>query len=112
MKLTGAAILVSRGIKVLQAAPAAYPYRSDLGFLAIARCWRHAGIGGSAALVRPRSPGEPIAEWGWSAWEVAHGSIHAFAVHPVAVVGDGRILPFLPGPFDRLLHYGGVQGFF
>jgi len=28
MKLTGAAILVSRGIKVLQAAPAAYPYRS------------------------------------------------------------------------------------
>src|ERR1700677_4743883 len=28
MKLTGAAILVSRGVKVLQAAPAAYPYRS------------------------------------------------------------------------------------
>jgi hypothetical protein len=28
MKLTGAAILVSRGIKVLQAAPAAYPFRS------------------------------------------------------------------------------------
>src|SRR6266581_762902 len=28
MKLTGAAILVSRGTKVLQAAPAAYPYRS------------------------------------------------------------------------------------
>jgi hypothetical protein len=28
MKLTGAAILVSRGLKVLQAAPAAYPYRS------------------------------------------------------------------------------------
>jgi len=28
MKLTGAAVLVSRGIKVLQAAPAAYPYRS------------------------------------------------------------------------------------
>jgi hypothetical protein len=28
MKLTGAAILVSRGRKVLQAAPAAYPYRS------------------------------------------------------------------------------------
>jgi hypothetical protein len=27
MKLTGAAILVSRGVKVLQAAPAAYPYR-------------------------------------------------------------------------------------
>jgi hypothetical protein len=27
MKLTGAAILVSRGKKVLQAAPAAYPYR-------------------------------------------------------------------------------------
>src|SRR5262249_51928253 len=27
MKLTGAAILVSRGAKVLQAAPAAYPYR-------------------------------------------------------------------------------------
>ncbi|MBI1337581.1 MAG: hypothetical protein GC164_11530 [Phycisphaera sp.] len=27
MKLTGAAILLSRGIKVLQAAPAAYPYR-------------------------------------------------------------------------------------
>jgi hypothetical protein len=28
MKLTGAAILVSRGMKVLKAAPAAYPYRS------------------------------------------------------------------------------------
>jgi hypothetical protein len=28
MKLTGAAILVSRGMEVLQAAPAAYPYRS------------------------------------------------------------------------------------
>ena len=27
MKLTGAAILVSRGMNVLQAAPAAYPYR-------------------------------------------------------------------------------------
>src|SRR5262245_22913141 len=31
MKLTGAAILVSRGVKVLQAAPAAYPYRSAAG---------------------------------------------------------------------------------
>ena len=31
MKLTGAAILVSRDIKVLQAAPAAYPYRSAAG---------------------------------------------------------------------------------
>src|SRR5438445_485531 len=29
MKLTGAAILVPRGAKVLQAAPAAYPFRSD-----------------------------------------------------------------------------------
>jgi hypothetical protein len=28
MKLTGAAILVSRGMKALRAAPAAYPYRS------------------------------------------------------------------------------------
>jgi hypothetical protein len=28
MKLTGAAMLVSRGMKVLQAAPAAYPCRS------------------------------------------------------------------------------------
>lgn len=27
MKLTGAAILVTRGMKALQAAPAAYPYR-------------------------------------------------------------------------------------
>jgi hypothetical protein len=27
LKLTGAAIPVSRGMKVLQAAPAAYPYR-------------------------------------------------------------------------------------
>src|SRR2546422_1025472 len=32
MKLTGAAILVSRGMKVLQAAPAAYPYRSAVWF--------------------------------------------------------------------------------
>jgi hypothetical protein len=30
MKLTGAAILVSRGVKVLQAAPAAYPFRSEV----------------------------------------------------------------------------------
>jgi hypothetical protein len=29
MKLTGAAILVSRGTTVLQAAPAAYPYRYE-----------------------------------------------------------------------------------
>ena len=29
MKLTGAAIRVSRGTKMLQAAPAAYPYRSQ-----------------------------------------------------------------------------------
>jgi hypothetical protein len=28
MKLTGAAKLVSRGMKLLRAAPAAYPYRS------------------------------------------------------------------------------------
>ncbi len=33
-----------------------------LGFLAVAGCWGPAGIGGSAALVRLRSPGEPIAE--------------------------------------------------
>lgn len=32
MKLTGAAILVSRGMKVLQAAPAAYPYRPSTLF--------------------------------------------------------------------------------
>src|SRR5207237_10404537 len=71
-------------------------------------------VAGSAVCgaVRLRSPGEPIAEWRRSAWEVAHESIHAFAVHPVAVVGDGRILPFLPVPFVRLFHYGGVQGFF
>src|SRR5262245_9724221 len=31
MKLTGAAFLVSRGMMVLQAAPAAYPYRSASG---------------------------------------------------------------------------------
>jgi hypothetical protein len=29
MKLTGASILVSRGVKVSEAAPAAYPYRSQ-----------------------------------------------------------------------------------
>src|ERR1700690_1867903 len=51
------------------------------------------GCGGRrfCGAVRLRSPGEPIAEWGRSAWEVAHESIHAFAVYPVAVVGDGRI---------------------
>jgi hypothetical protein len=32
MKLAGAAILVSRSMKVLQAAPAAYPYRSGRVF--------------------------------------------------------------------------------
>ena len=34
LHLTGAAILVSRGMKVLQAAPAAYPYRSLTWILA------------------------------------------------------------------------------
>jgi hypothetical protein len=33
MKLTGAAILVSRGMKVFRAAPAAYPYRSGISEL-------------------------------------------------------------------------------
>jgi hypothetical protein len=86
-----------------RSAPVRVISSSDLGFLAVAGCWGHEGIGGSAALVRLRSPDEPIAEWGCSAWEVAHGSIHAFAVHPVAVVGDGRILPFLPDPLVRLV---------
>jgi hypothetical protein len=35
MKLTGAAILVSRGMKVVQAAPAAYPYRYAAGIAVI-----------------------------------------------------------------------------
>ena len=39
MKLTGAAILVSRGMKVLQAAPAAYPYRSAARFPMRKRLW-------------------------------------------------------------------------
>src|SRR5436305_13602046 len=37
MKLTGAAILVSRGMKVLRAAPAAYPYRSEAEGFGVAR---------------------------------------------------------------------------
>ena len=37
MKLTGAAILVSRGMKGLQAAPAAYPYRSAAWFVEVGR---------------------------------------------------------------------------
>jgi hypothetical protein len=36
MKPTGAAILVSRGMNVLQAAPAAYPYRSTSGDASVA----------------------------------------------------------------------------
>jgi len=43
MKLTGAAILVSRGMKVLQAAPAAYPYRPATETMGMADyayvCW-------------------------------------------------------------------------
>jgi hypothetical protein len=52
MKLTGAAILVSRGMKVLQAAPAAYPYRSraEGGILA-------SDFGSSASIYR--SDGRP-----------------------------------------------------
>ena len=46
MKLTGAAILVSRGMKVLQAAPAAYPYRSA--------AW-HWGFGGLMPTLVPLS---------------------------------------------------------
>ena len=37
MKLTGAAILISRGMKVLQAAPAAYPCRSASTWDAVSR---------------------------------------------------------------------------
>ena len=37
MKLTGAAILVLRGMKVLQAAPAAYPYRSAWRIAVVAK---------------------------------------------------------------------------
>jgi hypothetical protein len=41
MKLTGAAILVPRGMKVLQAAPAAYPYHSETWeTMRVAYCWR------------------------------------------------------------------------
>src|SRR6266702_226062 len=93
---------------IMRPAPIDLLTSSDLGFLAVAGCGGRRFCG----AVRLRSQGEPIAEWGRSAWEVAHESIHAFAVHPVAVVGDDRILPFLPGPLVRLLHYGGVQGFF
>src|SRR5262249_9645728 len=90
--------LVRRGAGTTPATAASgLARRSDLGFLAVAGCWGHAGVGGSAALVRLRSPGEPLAECSCSAWEGAHGSIYGFAVHAVAVVGDGRILPFLPG---------------
>src|SRR5438105_7894338 len=46
MKLTGAAILVSRGMKVLQAAPAAYPYRSA----------RESDADGSRRLARTGGP--------------------------------------------------------
>src|SRR5947199_2008694 len=68
--------------------------------------WQLPDCGGRrfCGAVRLRSPGEPIAEWGRSAWEVTHESIHAFAVYPVAVVGDGRILPFLPDLLVRHVH--------
>src|SRR5262245_55903220 len=68
MKLTGAAMLVSRGMKVFQAAPAAYPYRSA----ALGRAWDATGNSvlarGRGALLRDlrvpkgrprRRPGRP-----------------------------------------------------
>ena len=51
IKLTGAAILVSRGMKDLQAAPAAYPYRSPKS--ASVRNWNWQSIGSFALLTVP-----------------------------------------------------------
>jgi hypothetical protein len=48
MKLTGDAILISRGMKVLQAAPAAYPYRSATE---ATRMWRVYVLSGLIACV-------------------------------------------------------------
>ena len=54
MKLTGATILVSRGMKLLQAAPAAYPYRSverrSLAMFALEVVVGQSGIAHDSAL--------------------------------------------------------------
>jgi hypothetical protein len=78
MKLTGAAILVSHGIKALPAAPAAYPYRVRLidcrmrrnAMIKCKQCrrfgnyWRKSGLCdscASAAASRSSRPVEPLA---------------------------------------------------
>jgi hypothetical protein len=73
MKLTGAAILVSRGMKVLQAAPAAYPYRSSGGkangvqdgliTAAFATMVRHRHRASIARIGGFRRPDAPIISW-------------------------------------------------
>ena len=60
MKLTGAAILVSRGMKVLQAAPAAYPYRYAAS-LTMERLCSYCGT--------PAVPGKPDPPWCARCWE-------------------------------------------
>lgn len=66
MKLTGAAILVSRGMKVLHAAPAAYPYRSaaEAHGMAVPDDWTARLADAIAAAVRefaPRLQGTEVA---------------------------------------------------
>jgi hypothetical protein len=54
MKLTGAAILVSRGMKHLQAAPAAYPYRSPATYGGL-MAYRFEGFFARPSVRRPDS---------------------------------------------------------
>jgi hypothetical protein len=55
IKLTGAAILVSRGMKVLQAAPAAYPYRSARKVESSPMVWLDPSRGISEGSIMSRS---------------------------------------------------------
>jgi hypothetical protein len=64
MKLTGAAILVSRGIKVLQAAPAAYPYRSAAR---LEGCMSRKQL--VAGLLLVAVVGANLAVWLWRPWD-------------------------------------------
>src|SRR5262245_42659866 len=84
MKLTGAAILVSRGMKVLQAAPAAYPFRSawELSLKYLSRSFALAEARGYLRYPEVVALEEIVPEWfrrlatteGANAFETRHGA--------------------------------------
>jgi predicted DNA-binding protein (MmcQ/YjbR family) len=122
MKLTGAAILVSRGTKVLQAAPAVYPYRSTSEGAQVASaddltpdpllvrvrsaCLALPGVAESVAWDNPvfRVAGRPFAGFGMV---VPWGPALRLRVGPARQQAMLRDFRFFPTP--RFIHRGWVS---